>query len=57
MIVDGEVTASDGSNLEMRVDTICTHGDTPGAPSLTRALRAGLERAGVTVAVVASKRR
>jgi UPF0271 protein len=57
MIVDGEVTASDGSKLEMRVDTICTHGDTPGAQSLTRALRAGLERAGVTVAVVASTRR
>ena len=56
MVVDGEVTASDGSKLEMRVDTICTHGDTPGAQSLTRALRAGLERAGVTVAVVASKR-
>ena len=56
MIVDGVVTASDGSKLEMRVDTICTHGDTPGAQSLTRALRAGLEQAGVTVAVVASKR-
>lgn len=56
MVVDGVVTASDGSKLEMRVDTICTHGDTPGAQSLTRALRAGLERAGVTVAVVASKR-
>ena len=57
MIVDGVVTASDGSKLELRVDTICTHGDTPGAQSLTGALRAGLERAGVTVAAVAGKRR
>lgn len=56
MVTDGVVTASDGSRLEMRVDTICTHGDTPGAQSLTRALRAGLERAGVTVAAVAPKR-
>jgi UPF0271 protein len=56
MATDGVVTASDGSRLDMRVDTICTHGDTPGAQSLTRALRAGLERAGVTVAAVAAKR-
>jgi len=57
MVRDGVVTASDGSTLEMRVDTMCTHGDTPGAQSLTRALRTSLERAGVTVAAVASKRR
>jgi UPF0271 protein len=56
MATDGVVIASDGSRLEMRVDTICTHGDTPGAQSLTRALRAGLERAGVTVAAVATRR-
>jgi len=57
MVTDGVVFASDGSRLEMRVDTICTHGDTPGAQSLTRAIRAGLQRAGMTVAAVASKRR
>ena len=33
----------------MHVDTICTHGDTPGSHELTRLLRAGLERAGVAV--------
>jgi 5-oxoprolinase (ATP-hydrolysing) subunit A len=57
MATDGVVVASDGSRLERRVDTICTHGDTRGAHSLTRALRAGLERAGVTVAAVASTRK
>ena len=56
MVAEGAVTASDGSRLDMRVDTICTHGDTPGAQSLTRALRAGLERAGVRVAAVPSNR-
>ncbi len=56
MATEGVVTATDGSRLEMRVDTICTHGDTPGAQLLTRALRAGLERAGVAVAAVASRR-
>jgi UPF0271 protein len=53
MAVAGKVTAVDGSEIVMRVQTICTHGDTPGAQELTRAIRAGLERAGVMVAPVA----
>ena len=53
MAVDGKVAATDGSEMSMHVDTICTHGDTPGAQALTRALRAGLERAGVAIAPVA----
>jgi UPF0271 protein len=53
MAVDGRVAAIDGSEMVMRVETICTHGDTPGAQALTRALRAGLERAGVVIAPVA----
>jgi 5-oxoprolinase (ATP-hydrolysing) subunit A len=53
MAIDGVVIATDGSELAMRVDTICTHGDTPGAQALTRALRTGLEQAGVKVAAVA----
>jgi 5-oxoprolinase (ATP-hydrolysing) subunit A len=53
MAIDGVVIATDGSELALRVDTICTHGDTPGAQALTRALRTGLEHAGVKVAAVA----
>jgi 5-oxoprolinase (ATP-hydrolysing) subunit A len=53
LIVDGEVVATDGSILTMQVDTICVHGDTPGAATLARAIRAGLERAGIMVAAVA----
>jgi UPF0271 protein len=53
MAVEGTVLAIDGSELAMRVETICTHGDTPGAQELTRALRAGLERAGVAIVPVA----
>jgi 5-oxoprolinase (ATP-hydrolysing) subunit A len=52
MATNGVVIATDGSELSMRVDTICTHGDTPGAQALTRALRTGLERAGIRVAAV-----
>ena len=52
MAVDDRVAASDGSDVEIHVETICTHGDTPGAQALTRALRAGLERAGIVIAPV-----
>ncbi len=52
MAIDGRITASDGSKIVMRVQTICIHGDTPGAPQLAREIRAGLERAGVTVAPI-----
>jgi 5-oxoprolinase (ATP-hydrolysing) subunit A len=57
MATEGKVTASDGSEVLMRVQTICTHGDTPGAQALTRAIRAGLARAGVTVAPVSGTAR
>ncbi len=57
MAVEGRVIATDGSEISMHVDTLCTHGDTPGAQELTRGLRAGLERAGVTIAPVDGARR
>lgn len=49
MARDGVVTASNGSEIPMQVRTICTHGDTPGSHELTKRLRDGLERAGITV--------
>jgi UPF0271 protein len=49
---DGVVRATNGADVPMRVDTICTHGDTPGSHELTRQLRAGLEAAGVVVVAV-----
>src|SRR5687767_11831765 len=52
MARDGVVRATNGADVPMRVDTICTHGDTPGSPELTRQLRAGLEAAGLTVRAV-----
>lgn len=56
MATGGGVTATDGSEIALRVDTICTHGDTPGAHELTRLLRAGLERQNIVVAPVGSAR-
>jgi UPF0271 protein len=47
MARDGQVTARDGTVLELRADTLCLHGDTPGAADHARAVRAALEAAGV----------
>jgi UPF0271 protein len=43
----GTVTAADGSRVRLRAETICCHGDTPGAVEIAAAVRAALETAGV----------
>ncbi|HET9469284.1 MAG TPA: 5-oxoprolinase subunit PxpA [Vicinamibacterales bacterium] len=52
MVRQGHVVARDGTTLSMKVDTICVHGDTPGAAELAAAVRDGLECAGITVAAL-----
>jgi UPF0271 protein len=47
---EGGVRSVDGQWLALQPDTICVHGDTPGAAALARAIREALERAGVRVA-------
>jgi len=49
MVAEGVVVATDGSEIRLRVDTVCIHGDTPGCHELARALRLGLEQAGISV--------
>jgi UPF0271 protein len=44
------IIAEDGTHIPTRIDTICLHGDTPEAVAIARALRAGLEAAGVRIA-------
>ena len=46
---EGRVRAVDGSDLALRVDTLCIHGDAPGAAAFARRLRQALETAGVAV--------
>jgi UPF0271 protein len=46
---EGGVRASDGTFLELAVDTLCVHGDTLGAPAILRAARAALVAAGIGV--------
>jgi len=49
MVQQGVVRATDGSDIPLRITTLCTHGDTPGSAGILRALRAALEAAGIEV--------
>jgi UPF0271 protein len=48
-IAAGEVTAVDGSRLMLRAESICCHGDTPGAVEIAAAVRTALAAAGVAI--------
>jgi len=50
LVTEGVVSASDGSDVEVVAESVCTHGDSPGAVASARAVRAALTEAGVTVA-------
>ena len=49
-VKDGGVTTVDGSFLKLAVDTLCVHGDTPGAPEIARAVREAFAKAKMKVA-------
>jgi len=49
IVRDGRVTARDGSIVTVRAETVCVHGDTPGAAAIAREVRRVLEEAGVAV--------
>lgn len=53
MLQTGTVAATDGTRLPLAMDSLCLHGDTPGAVVLARALRAALEAAGWRIAAFA----
>ena len=49
MLRDNSVTAIDGSNVPVQAETICVHGDTPGAVAFARELRLALHQMGIVV--------
>jgi 5-oxoprolinase (ATP-hydrolysing) subunit A len=50
MATGGGVVTADGDRLDLRPDSLCVHGDTPGAVELARRIRDGLAAADVTLA-------
>jgi UPF0271 protein len=55
LVREGRVASIDGGDISMPVQTLCVHGDTPGAAALARQLRAGLEHRGVAVRPVVAE--
>lgn len=56
MVRESRVRVRSGADIPLHVDTLCVHGDTPGADRLAAALRAGLEAAGVRILPVGADR-
>jgi UPF0271 protein len=50
MVQDGAVVSVTGKVIKMRTDTVCIHGDTPGAVDIARGVRQALKQAGIEVA-------
>ena len=50
MVKEKKVIAVDGTEVPIHAQTVCVHGDTPGAVDMIKAIRAKLESTGVTLA-------
>jgi 5-oxoprolinase (ATP-hydrolysing) subunit A len=49
MLREGKIRAVDGSEISVKAETICVHGDTPGAVEFVRTLRSALEKEEITI--------
>jgi UPF0271 protein len=49
VVTQGKTETVGGQTVEMDVDTVCIHSDTPGAVGFMSAIRQALEQAGVTI--------
>jgi UPF0271 protein len=52
MVREQAVEAVDGTRIPLTIDTICVHGDTPGAAAIAARIRSVLQEAGVQVRAV-----
>ncbi|OBI88673.1 LamB/YcsF family protein [Mycobacterium sp. 1245805.9] len=49
MVTSGRVTAADGTQISVSVESVCVHGDSPGAVQIATAVRDRLEAAGAEI--------
>jgi UPF0271 protein len=49
MTLEGTVISMDGTEIELKADTLCVHGDNPAAVQMVKKIREELKNAGVTV--------
>ena len=50
MVQDGTIVAASGKSIKVNIDTVCVHGDTPGAVEIARVIKSKLKDAGIEVA-------
>jgi UPF0271 protein len=56
MVGDRAITAASGKIIKVDIDTVCVHGDTPGAVEIARVVHAELQKNGIAVAPFSSQR-
>jgi 5-oxoprolinase (ATP-hydrolysing) subunit A len=49
MVTEDEIVSRTGKHLDVKLDTLCLHGDEPSAVVAARAVREGLEARGVQI--------
>src|SRR4030066_1297428 len=49
MALEGKVIATDGTEIELKADTLCVHGDNPAAVQMVKKIRENLKAANVNV--------
>lgn len=55
IVEQGSVTAADGTSIPLLADTICIHGDTPGASQIAAEIHRRLHQAGILVKPLTAK--
>ncbi|MCU1446361.1 LamB/YcsF family protein [Cryobacterium sp.] len=55
LALEGTLTAIDGSTIAVAADSICVHGDSPGATEMARHVRRGLTAAGIDITAFAPR--
>ncbi len=50
LVTEKRITAVDGSEIELEAESVCVHGDSPGAVAMATAVRRALRSAGVRLA-------
>jgi len=56
LVIEGQVRSIKGRDVRVRADTLCIHGDRPGALVFVKRIRAELERDGVAIAALRDAR-
>jgi 5-oxoprolinase (ATP-hydrolysing) subunit A len=49
LVREGRVHTMDGTDVAMRVDTLCIHGDSPGAVAMANAVRCAMDGSGIEI--------